>query len=124
MSKIKVMERIASWSINEDSIAQFRYEIDGKQFLFNVTRESMPCVLRDIGLLAASNCSPMTWHDAAYLTSMIRDVMNMLEPKSIEDDDNNILVGNDINAVAWSILMMAYTISIALATFVFVMWGM
>ena len=120
---MKVMQRIMNWSVNEDGIVQFRYEIDDRQFLFCVTPETKADVLRDIGRLAANPKSPVSWNDAAYLTSMIREVMDMLEPQVIDNEDSNVLIGKDVHAVAWSILMMACTSVIALATFVFVMWG-
>lgn len=123
MRATNAMERIASWSVNQDGIIQFRYEIDGKQFLFNVTRETMQDVLRAIGRLAANTKSPMTWNDAAYLTQMIREVVDLLEPQTVDSDDANLLIGKDVHSLAWSILMMACTSVIALATFVFVMWG-
>ena len=120
---MKVMQRIMNWSVNEDGIVQFRYEIDDRQFLFCVMPETKADVLRDIGRLAANPKSPVSWNDAAYLTSMIREVMDMLEPQVIDNEDSNVLIGKDVHAVAWSILMMACTSVIALATFVFVMWG-
>jgi len=121
--KTKVMERIASWSVNTDGIVQFKYRIDETQYMFCVTKESMQDVLREIGRLAANQKSPMTWNDAAYLTQMIREVVDMLEPKTIDTDDSNVLIGMDAHAIAWSILMMACTSVFALAAFVFVMWG-
>lgn len=119
----KLSERVASWSVGESGIVQFRYSIDGKQFLFNLTPETQQDVLREIGRLAANERSSISWNDAAYLTSMIREVMEMMYPTQVENDDSSIYVGNDLYVVGWSILMMCCSATFCVALFVFFVWG-
>ena len=119
----KLSERIVSWSVGESGVVQFRYSIDGKQFLFNVTPETQQDVLREIGRLAANERLPLDWNDAAYLTSMVREVMEMLHPTPVESDDASIYVGNDLYVIGWSIMMMCCSATFCVALFVFFVWG-
>lgn len=118
---MKTIDRVASWSVNEDGIATFKYEIDGKKFTFCVTRDTMQSVLRDIGKLAAHPALPLDWNDAAYLTALIREVMSMLEP--IDQQDNRLFVGGDAAAVIWTITMFGCSAALMITLFVFVLWG-
>jgi len=119
--KTTTIDRVASWSVDEDGIATFRYQIDGRKFTFCVTRSTMQEVLRDIGRLAANPVLPLDWNDAAYLTALIRDVMAMLEP--IEPLDSRAYIGGDTPAVIWTITMFGCSAALMVTLFVFVLWG-
>jgi len=116
------MDRIASWQVEDGDIVHFRYQRDGVPFAFYVTQANKPDVLRDIGRMAANDACPLTWHDAQYLTQLIREVMNMQLDKS-KPCDCKQCVAIDRGAFWWSLMMFVCSFAAMFTLAVFVLWG-
>ena len=117
------IENSASWSADGSGVVQFRYEIGNLKFVFNVRPNTVREVLRDIGRLAADRSSPMTWDDEAYLTRMIRQVMDM-QAESQEPRNCPQCVGGNRAEIAWTILMFVCSAAIMATLAVFLLWGL
>ena len=117
-------DRLTRWQSLGDGCVQFWYTIDHLTLLIiNVRQETMRDVLRDIGRLAADRSSPMTWDDAAYLTKLIRDVMDMQDNADGECGCRQCVVGNRAE-IAWSVLMFVCSAAIMATLAVFLLWGL
>ncbi len=120
--KTSMMDRIGSWSVTEQGLVRFEYPCDGTKFVFYVTRESMRDVMRDIGNLAANPDSPMSLDDAAYLTSLIREVMGM-QPQFGGQCDCDQCVQNNRGEIVWQVMMFACSAAAMFTLAVFLLWG-
>lgn len=120
--KSTAMDRIGSWSVTEQGLVRFEYPCDGTKFVFYVTRESMRDVMRDIGNLAARPESPISWDDAAYLTSLIREVMDM-QPQFGVQCGCDQCVPNNHGEIVWTSMMFVCSGALMATLAVFVLWG-
>ena len=112
---------LATWSQESDGIVRFDYELS-KQYTFFVSHDNMRDVLRDIGRMAANPACEITWQDAEYLTSLIREVMVQ---QLVEDErcECNLCTFRDLNDVIWALVMAVCCAAFWVALIVFVVWG-
>lgn len=120
--KTSAMDRIGSWSVLDEGIVKFSYSCDGTMFVFYVCPDGKQDALREIGNLAANPDSPISWDDAAYLTSLIREVMDM-QPQFGAPCDCEKCVPNTRGDLGWQLMMFVCSAALMATFAMFVLWG-